>query len=337
MKLRTKNSARARALLRTPIRDLGLKLTGSPVERMIRRLEHELELKRVQRFQPAFYLTDEWGCPSGQPVIGVPFYLAHRELANIEKRTNGLETPREIMMYLRHEAGHAFNYAYRLYRRRDWRDTFGPYRRPYHDEYRPVPFSRDYVRHLPGWYAQKHPDEDFAETFAVWLTPQLDWRRRYRGWACIEKLQLVDRLVRASSRREPVVKRGRPDITTDQMRATVGEYFERVAARSRAAFKSAFDHELRDIFLAAGSRRRPTRPAAEIVEGHEVALTNTITSWTGVGRPVVRGIVQSIADACRERGLRGMRGKEKDYLVHLTAYATALAIHYLARGKYHKV
>ncbi len=320
-----------------PIRELGLRLEGSPVERSLRRLERELKMKRLKRFQPAYYLTDEWGCPSGQPAIGVPLYLAHAELARIEKETNDLENAGEIMMYLRHEAGHAFNYAYRLYQLREWRDTFGPYRRRYRDDYRPIPFSRDYVRHLPGWYAQKHPDEDFAETFAVWLTPQMDWRRRYRGWACMEKLRLVDRLARECSNREPSVQRGRPDITTDEMGITVEQYFRKSGARNRAVFDSAFDHELKDIFLPLGSRRKGSRPAWEIVEGHRVALTNTISSWTGVGRPVVRGLVHSIASACREEGLRGVRGKEKEYLVHLTAYATALAISYLTRGKYHKV
>ncbi|HYQ96268.1 MAG TPA: putative zinc-binding metallopeptidase, partial [Candidatus Eisenbacteria bacterium] len=153
---------------------MNLRLKDSPVERLIDRLERELS-RKLKRFRPDCYLTDEWGCPSGQPTIGVPFYLAHPELARIEKELNDLENPREIMMYLRHEAGHAFNYAYRLYQLPEWRDTFGPYRRRYRDEYRPVPFSRDYVRHLPGWYAQKHPDEDFAETFAVWLTPKSEW------------------------------------------------------------------------------------------------------------------------------------------------------------------
>ena len=101
------------------------------------------------------------------------------------------------MMYLRHEAGHAFNYAYELYKTPEWRDLFGPFRRPYRDDYRPVPFSRRFVRHIAGWYAQKHPDEDFAETFAVWLTPRSQWRRkRYKGWGAMAKLRYVDRMAR---------------------------------------------------------------------------------------------------------------------------------------------
>jgi len=240
-------------------------------------------------------------------------------------------------MYLRHEAGHAFNYAYRLYQLPEWRDTFGAYRRRYSDDYRPVPFSRDYVRHLPGWYAQKHPDEDFAETFAVWLTPKSNWRRRYRSWPAYRKLLLLDRFARERADREPVMKRGRPDITAAQMNMTVGEYIDLSAARGRALLEAAFDHHLEDIFLQSGQAPRGSRPAWEIVEEHRVPLTNNIATWTGVRRSVVREIVDSIAATSRKRGFRGIRGKEKEYLVHLTAYTTTLAANYLTRGKFHKV
>jgi hypothetical protein len=336
MNLRNRKSARRRALLKMPIRELDLKLQDSPIEPLLHRLERELR-RKLKRFRPHYYITDEWGCPSGQPVIGIPFYLADPRLARIEKETNDLESSREILMYLRHEAGHAFNYAYRLYQRPEWRATFGSYRRRYSDDYRPVPFSREHVRHLPGWYAQKHPDEDFAETFAVWLTPKSNWRRRYRGWPALKKLLLMDRLAREWGRREPLVKRGRPDITADQMNMTVGEYIDQSAARGRAVYEAALDHHLEDIFQAPGAPARGSRLAWEIVEEHRVALTNTIATWTGVRRSVVRELVDSIAAATRKGGFRGIRGKEKEYLVHLTAYTTALATNYLTRGKFHKI
>ena len=169
-------------ILTKPIKELGLKLEGSHLERYVQQLYRELERKGLKKFRPLCYLTDEWGCPSGEPVIGIPFYLADPKLARLEKEMNDLEDEREILMYLRHEAGHAFNYAYELYKTPEWRDLFGPFRRPYRDNYRPIPFSRSFVRHIAGWYAQKHPDEDFAETFAVWLTPRSQWRKKYKGW-----------------------------------------------------------------------------------------------------------------------------------------------------------
>src|SRR6266850_2747688 len=175
-------------LLSKPIRDLGLKIEGSSVERFVLQLYRELEQKGLKKFRPKVYLSDEWGCPSEEPVIGIPFYLADPKLQKLEREMNDLEDAREIMMYLRHEAGHAFNYAYRLFATPEWRKRFGPFNRRYRDFYRPVPFSRRYVRHIAGWYAQKHPDEDFAVTFAVWLTPRSNWRRRYRDWPALAKL-----------------------------------------------------------------------------------------------------------------------------------------------------
>jgi hypothetical protein len=153
----------------------------------------------------------------------------------------------------------------------------------------------------------------------------------------MKKLRLVNRFAREVSGREPPMKRGRPDITADQMTMTVGEYVALSAARSRALFEAGLDHQLEDIFLRPAAAPRASRAAWEIVEEHRVALTNTIATWTGVRRGVVRDLVDSIAAATRKRGYRGVRGKEKDYLVHLTAYTTTLAASYLTRGKFHKV
>ena len=158
-------------------------------------------------------------------MIGIPFYLARADLGQIEKENNDLESDREVMMYLRHEAGHAFNYAYRLHRTPEWKQLFGPYRRPYRENYRPVLFSKDYVRYLPGWYAQKHPDEDFAETFAVWMTPRSGWRKKYRGWGAMAKLQYMDRIARELGQADPQRKRGSPDITVADMEMTVAEFY----------------------------------------------------------------------------------------------------------------
>lgn len=324
-------------LLAARVCDLGLKLGGSPVARLVGRLRRELRRKGLDRFHPEFYLTDEWGCPSGEPVIGIPFYLAHASLQRIEKKRNDLETPHEIMMYLRHEAGHAFNYAYRIYQRPEWRAMFGPFGRRYREEYNPVPFSRNYVRHLPGWYAQKHPDEDFAETFAVWLTPGGSWRRRYRGQPCLAKLEYVDRLAAELGDAAPRVTRGRTDWTVSEMDLTVGQLFERAAARSRVAIQAPFADDLGDIFLPHSTRRKRARAAWRIVEEHRTPLTDKITFWTGVRRPVVRALVRSIVEACRARGYVGLQGREPEYLVALTAYGTALALNYLTRGKYHRV
>jgi putative zinc-binding metallo-peptidase len=246
---------------------------------------------------------------------------------------NDLEDAREIMMYLRHEAGHAFNYAYRLYALPEWRRLFGPFRRQYREDYRPVPFSRRFVRHIEGWYAQKHPDEDFAETFAVWLTPGSFWRERYRGWPAMSKLRYVDRMARQMGRREPEVSQGKTDLTVEEMKLTVKQFYRRMARQNRAEVDVALAGDLADIFRRrAGSANG--LPAAEIVRKHRENLTDKISYWTGVGRPVVRALVESIGRQCARQKLSGERKKEPTYLVELTAYGTTLAMNYLTRGRF---
>ena len=189
-----------RALLGRKISELGLTIRGSRVEKLVSELYDELTYKSIA-FRPPVYLSDEWGCPDGIPIIGVPFYLVDERLERMEAEMAGsVETDSESMRYLRHEAGHPLNYAFRIYDRPDWQATFGPFKQPYRERYRADPFSRAYVRHILGWYAQKHPDEDFAETFAVWLTPGLDWRAVYAGWPALTKLEYVDR---SSAERSP--------------------------------------------------------------------------------------------------------------------------------------
>ena len=169
------------SLMSRKISELGLAIAGTRVEKMVDQLYSELADKGLS-LRPPVYLTDQWGCPDGIPLIGIPFYLADPRLEKIEDDfAEGIESEQESMRFLRHEAGHAFNYAYRIYDRPDWRQTFGPYSRPYRERYKADPFSHDFVRHILGWYAQKHPDEDFAETFAVWLQPRARWRTRSCG------------------------------------------------------------------------------------------------------------------------------------------------------------
>ena len=320
-------------LLSRPIRDLGLKLEGSPVERFVEQLYRELDARGLTKFRPACYLTDEWGCPSGEPVIGIPFYLAHSALAELEKAAHDLEDAREIMMYLRHEAGHAFTYAYRLHKAPEWKQLFGPFRRPYRDNYQPAPFSRDYVRHLPGWYAQKHPDEDFAETFAVWLTPRSNWRKRYRGWPALEKLRYLDRLVREVGRTDPPRRRGQTDITVDEMETTVGEFYHQNAREEVAVTELAPDTDLRDIFRVS-KRSKKAVPAQDFLRRHRKAVIDKVAQWTGAQRPLIKTLLATIEERAGKLDLRSDQSKESEHLAELTAYTTALVMTYVTKGKF---
>ena len=324
-------------LLASPIRELGLKLEGSPVVRFVDQLYGELEAKGLAKFRPACYLTDEWGCPSGEPIIGIPFYLAHAALSQLEKETRDLEDAREIMMYLRHEAGHAFTYAYKLHTKPEWKQMFGPFRRPYRDNYRPAPFSRDYVRHLPGWYAQKHPDEDFAETFAVWLTPRSNWRKRYRGWPAMEKLHYLDRLTRKLAKTDPARRRGIADITVDEMETTVADFFHRndyQGAREEVTVTELTpDTDLCDLFPVS-KRKKTALAASEFLRQHRKPVIDKVAQWTGAQRPLIKALIDNIEKRAGELDLRADKNRSAEHLAEVTAYATALAMTYVTKGKF---
>lgn len=321
-------------ILGKPIRDLGLKLEGSPLERFVQQLYRELERKGLKKFRPACYLTDEWGCPSGEPIIGIPFYLADPKLARLEKEMNDLEDSRQIMMYLRHEAGHAINYAYALHKTAEWKHLFGPYRKPYRDAYRPIPFSRSFVRHMEGWYAQKHPDEDFAETFAVWLTPNSRWRQKYRGWPAMLKLRYMDRIARRVGDTPPKRPTGETDLTTSEMNVTVGEFYQREGAEELPLSALALDTDLVDIFSVSKKRRKGVRTAAELMSENRKTLIDKITYWSGVQRPTIKKLVEGIQARVGELGLKVDTKCEKETLAEFAVYATALCMNYLLRGKF---
>jgi hypothetical protein len=323
-------------LLRKPIKELGLRIEGSPIEKYVLQLYKEMDRKGLKHFRPRCYLTDEWGCPDQEPVIGIPFYLADPKLAAYEKTMNDLEDEREIMMYLRHEAGHAFNYAYELFKREDWKVLFGPFRRAYRDRYRPVPFSRRFVRHMAGWYAQKHPDEDFAETFAVWLTPRANWRHKYKGWGALHKLRYVDRMARQYGNAEPVRPLGETDVTVDEMEVTLEDFYKLTTPdESQAIADLALDTDLTDIFLKPTSRRRNgIRPAADLIAERRKEIVDKVTYWTGVRRPLVKRLVESIEERVRTLNLAMLHGRENISVVEITAYTTTLAMNYLTRGRF---
>lgn len=321
-------------LLSKPIRDFGLKLEGSPLERYVQQLYRELEQKRLKKFRPHCYLSDEWGCPDQQPVIGIPFYLADPRLQRLEREMNDLEDSRQIMMYLRHEAGHAFNYAYQLYKTPEWHELFGPFRRPYRDFYRPIAFSRKYVRHMEGWYAQKHPDEDFAETFAVWLTPRSNWRQRYKDWPAMKKLLYMERMGKKFGNVDPSVPQGMTDITVDEMDETVGAFYQKTLAQQLSPGDLPLDADLTDIFNVSRRRTKGVRPASDFLRENRKTILDKLTYWTGVQRPMLTKLFEQIELRARESNLKVDVNCERQHLTELVTYMTALAMNYINRGKF---
>lgn len=183
--------------LRRVSASLGLRLRGTMLGSCIRQLHHELAAKGL-RFRPTIWVSSSWFSPDGVAGFAVPFYLLHERLLRLEASQVGEvegDSREECMKLLRHECGHAIDNAFGLRKLARRRQLFGLSSEPYRARYSPRKYSKNYVRHIEPHYAQSHPDEDFAETFAVWLTPGSNWRRRYADWGALEKLKYMDSLM----------------------------------------------------------------------------------------------------------------------------------------------
>jgi hypothetical protein len=184
---------------------------------------------------------------------------------------------------------------------------------------------------LPGWYAQKHPDEDFAETFAVWMTPRSAWRKKYRGWGAMAKLQYMERIARQVGNVEPPRKRGTPDITVADMEITVGEFY-RHSTEQIPLFEANLDADLAAMFNTP-RKKKSAEPAERFVERHRKRLVDQIASWTAMQRPLIRKLVESTQKRSAELGLCVDRNRESEHLSEFTVFATTLVMNHLARSK----
>ncbi len=197
-----------------------------------------------------------------------------------------------------------------------------------------MPFSRRFVRHIAGWYAQKHPDEDFAETFAVWLTPRSQWRQRYKGWGALAQAPVRRPDGAPPARRASRCgRRATPTSPSRRWRPPSRSSTRRPSTSRRQSVELALDTDLVDIFKVSKRRKKGTRPASDLLRENRKTLIDKVTYWTGVQRPLVRRLVESIEARVAELGLRVAVREEKGNLTEVSAYATALAMNYLARGQ----
>ena len=318
-------------LMRSRISDLDLHVEGSEIEPLVQKLYEELD-RAALKFKPPIYLTDEWGCPEGVPIIGVPFYLARPELSRIEEEiAEDLETSAESMMYLRHEAGHAFNYAYVLYEDEEWHEIFGPYSRPYMDNFKPNPFSREFVRHIAGWYAQKHPDEDFAETFAVWLDPKSDWREEYAGSPALAKLEYVERVAKRIGDQPPKIQPRKRDEPVEEMRYTISDYYEH-RRESRLQIPRWFDGDLKQLFET--EKKEGHSPAEPLLREKRHDVISEVAYWTGVQMGIVRSLVDHLLERIGALDLQVIDNDRQRYVISFIAMVTTLATNYLRHEQF---
>ncbi|MGM0487470.1 MAG: putative zinc-binding metallopeptidase [Planctomycetota bacterium] len=323
-------------LLDWRICDLGVSIQGGWLEERIERLYWELESREIS-FRPHCWLSEDWFSPEGVPGIAIPFFLAHPRLARLE-RSQMLEveggTKRWCLRILRHEAGHAIDTAYALHRLRRWQAVFGKSSQPYPDEYQPKPYSKSFVRHLENWYAQSHPDEDFAETFAVWVKPRSNWRAQYEGWPAKRKLEFVDQLISEIRDQRPVVKSRERVEPVRRIRKTLRTHYREKRQRYGVDAGCSFDSELRRLFSDSPEFAQRIS-AASFLRRHRGELVRVVAKWTGQYKYAIDQVLREMIARCAALGLRVHRPAaetRRDVQVMLTVQT----MHYLHSG-HHRI
>lgn len=308
--------------------DLGLTLDADWIQDGLERLGDELG-RRGLRFRPHAWLSSEWFSPTGVPGIALPFYLAHPRLMRLE-RSLMLEVEggsrRDFRRILRHECGHAFQSAYRLNRRKRWHQLFGKSSQEYPESYRPDPGSRHFVQHLPMYYAQSHPDEDFAETFAVWLSPRHVWRRRYEGWPALRKLEYVDELMEEVRQTAAPVRSRRKVDPVSQIKTTLREHYAQRMSHSSPGAPDIYDRDLRNLFSA--ERVAGAEPAGRFLRRNRTKLRQLISRWTGQYQFTLDHVLEDMIRRCRELRLYAV-GDEADLLMQFAVLLTVQTMHSL--------
>jgi hypothetical protein len=321
-------------LLELRMCDLGLAIEGTELEARIAVIAGELQARGV-RFRPRYWLSDEWFTPDGVPGVAIPFYLAHPRLAKLElaqmlEVEGGDETA--CLRILRHEIGHAIDNAFELRRRPTRRRLFGNPATPYPEYYTPKPYSKSFVHHLDHWYAQSHPDEDFAETFAVWLDPQSKWGSQYIGWPAQRKLEYMDRLMRQLARRRPAVKSKRLVDPLPRLRKTLGEHYRKKREHYGLDHPDFYESDLRNLFSDSSAYAKNTS-AAKFVRKIRKEVRSTVASFTDSYQYTIDQLLEKVISRCRDLNLH-LVDSEESTKVDFMVFLTVQTMNYLHSGRH---
>lgn len=336
-------------LLHTPVQQLGLQMKDTIFAQAIPVVKEELRRAGITQLEPVFYISTGYGCIAGQPLVALGFYDFHPLLKDLNEEFRGWRySDSDIFDLLRHECGHAFCYSYKLYRRKDFRHLFdvrGHFFNTYPeaDEYDYNPWSRSYVNPNGDHYAQKHPDEDFAETFTVWLSPRSGWRKAYQRYpTALKKLRYTDRLVKEIGREPPHVETdpGWMLEPYEQVKLTVGEFMNARPAHYVSAATGYVDPDLRELFRSeprAANRRalfRDYQRAEAFLKEQKQTILSRVSYWVGVDTTVVFDLLEKLILRVRMLNLWIERAQAEKKTVEVVAYVTVLCSNYKHRGAY---
>jgi hypothetical protein len=317
----------------TPIRNLNLAIEGTDLEDVLKEFERERERLEL-KLRSHYYLSTEWGVPFGTVSIAIPFYLARRDLRELHaEKVGDVEgaSGADILRYLRHELGHVVNYAYKLYEREDWLTQFGSITQPYRDDYRPEPFSPRFVRHLPGWY------EDWAETFAVWMTPGLDWKTEYQAWPiALGKLNYCERIMGVLKGKEPLVTITELDEDVAELTYSVEDFYQQQAL-GEERLPPGLDGAVRAIFddlNPAGDKMPERTPASTLIRKLLRTLPRQVYRWTGHFPERTQALLRHLAERADQLNQVYRPEQEAAVIVAITTLVTSLAMNYVYLGSY---
>lgn len=331
---RSLNKMSDEGLLSVRLCELDLKMEGTPLEECVQKLYKDLDEKGIS-FHPPCYLADEWLCPDGEPVIGIAFYLAHPRLRKLEyKMMLEVEggSKEECIKLLRHETGHAINYAYLFHKRKKWKKLFGSFNVEYGDSYKYRPYSKSFVHHLGEWYAQYHPDEDFAETFAVWLDPESDWKEEYKGWKASEKLRYVDSLMKEVAEKPPKKDKGDKFWDASKLKTTLRTYYRKKQRLHAEKYADFHDWPLVKIFPEGDEGKRPQK-AYKLIRQHRKEILDQVALWTGEKKYRINDLLKNLITRSKELGMETST-EDAEAALKVSVYVTAQIMNYLYTGRY---
>lgn len=313
--------------------DLHLHIEGTDLQHRISIVDEQLKARGL--ICPQYWVSDEWFSPDGVPGVAVPFYLLHPRLAKLEL-SQMLEVEggdeQTCLKILRHEAGHAIDNAYQLRRRRARREIFGRPSTPYPEYYTPKPYSKSFVQHLDHWYAQSHPDEDFAETFATWLDPSVDWRLRYEGWPAERKLQYMDQLMRGLSAVPPKVTTIQPLDPLSSLEKTLRDHYRDKREHYGLDSPDFYESDLLNLF-SDDPRYAGRMSAARFLRRIRREVRVTVASFTDSYQYTIDKLIDKVIRRCRDLNLR-LTEDEQTTKTDFMVFLTVQTMNYLHSGRH---
>ncbi|HEX6096934.1 MAG TPA: putative zinc-binding metallopeptidase [Thermoanaerobaculia bacterium] len=317
------------------LRDLGVRIEDTWIDECLADLGQELARREIL-FRPHAWLSTDFFVPDDIPGIAIPFYLAHPRLIQIErKQMLDVEggTRQELMQILRHECGHAFDNAYELVREPGRRELFGNASKRYPEHYRPNPASRKFVQHLRLYYAQSHPLEDFAETFAVVIGSRGGgWRKRYADWPALKKLEYVDQLIEQRRGMQPPHRKFRKPDSLPTLAMTLREYYADKRERYLVSYPDIYDRDLKRLF-SDDPKYRNAELASRFLRRNSSEIRRLVANWTGEYQFTLEQVLKDMIGRSRELKLRAA-GNERSLKMEFAVLLTVktMDFHYSRRN-----